>query len=160
LRKKSESLDKKDKLTRKERIDRGIFVRSSDIFALSSWQEITYLVLPRAIPFVLLLVLPLVLELSGNSYWAKVMIVLAILGIMAMSWDLLRMAGMFSLGQALFFGLGSYVAAGLSHYFHWPIYLTHPAGAIGGIIGTAFLMGTLKLRGIYFAMVTWLFPCS
>lgn len=152
-------MDKNNKLIRKERIDRGIFVRSADIFALSSWQEITYLVLPRAIPFALLLVLPLVLQLSGNSYWAKVMVVLAIMGIMAMSWDLLRMAGMFSLGQSLFFGLGSYVAAALNHYFHWPIYLTIPAGAIGGaLLGTAFLMGTLKLRGIYFAMVTLAFP--
>lgn len=144
---------------RKERIDRGIYARSADIFAVSSWQEMTYLLLPRAVPVILLLAMPLILELTGNTYWAKVMVVLAILGIMAMSWDLLRIAGMFSLGQALFFGLGSYVSAALNHYFHWPIFLTIPVGTLGGaLLGTVLLIGTLKLRGIYFAMVTLAFP--
>ncbi|MGD8724236.1 MAG: hypothetical protein PVG00_09920, partial [Desulfobacterales bacterium] len=46
---------------RKERIDRGIKARSSDIFALSSWREMLYLAAPRLIPIVGCLVLPLVL---------------------------------------------------------------------------------------------------
>jgi branched-chain amino acid transport system permease protein len=59
----------------------------------------------------------------------------------------------------LFFGLGSYVAASLNHYLQLPIYLTIPLGAVGGaILGTVLLLGTLKLRGIYFAMVTLAFP--
>ena len=149
----------KAKQYRRERIDRGIHARSADIFALSSWHEITYLLLPRILPVAVLLALPLLLELSGNEYWAKVMVILAIMGMLAMSWDLLRTAGMFSLGQGLFFGLGSYVAAGLNHYFHWPIYLTIPIGTIcGAILGTVLLLGTLKLRGIYFAMITLAFP--
>lgn len=144
---------------RKERIDRGIHARSSDIFAVSSWREITYLLLPRIVPSLALLILPLILELSGNTYWAQVMVVLAIMGIMAISWDLLRITGMFSLGHALFFGLGSYVAAALNHYFQWPIYLTIPAGTLGGaLLGTILLTGTIKLRGIYFAMVTLALP--
>ncbi|MBM3148571.1 MAG: branched-chain amino acid ABC transporter permease [Chloroflexi bacterium] len=118
-----------------------------------------YLLLPRILPVVILLAMPLALELAGNEYWAKVMVILAIMGIMAMSWDLLRMAGMFSLGQGLFFGLGSYVAASLNHYLEWPIILTIPIGTIAGaILGTVLLLGTLKLRGIYFAMVTLAFP--
>lgn len=99
-------MDKESIKYRKERIDRGVFARSADIFAVSSWQEITYLLLPRVIPFLILLVLPIIFEFSGNSYWAKVIVVLAILGIMAMSWDLLRIVGMFSLGQAFFFRTG------------------------------------------------------
>jgi len=107
----------------------------------------------------ILLIMPLTLELTGNEYWAKVMVILAIMGIMAMSWDLLRMTGMFSLGQGMFFGLGSYVAASLNHYLQLPIYLTIPIGTIGGaILSTALLIGILKLRGIYFAMVTLAFP--
>jgi len=152
-------LEQGEKQFRKERIDRGIYARSMDIFAISSWQEIAYLLLPRIVPVILLLAMPLILELSGNTYWAKVMVVLAILGIMSMSWDLLRIAGMFSLGQALFFGLGSYISAAFNHYFHWPIFLTIPAGTLGGaLLGTVLLTGTLKLRGIYFAMVTLAFP--
>jgi len=144
---------------RRERIDRGIHVRSNDIFALSSWREIAYLALPRVLPMAALLIMPLILELAGNEYWAKVMVILAIMGIMAMSWDLLRMTGMFSLGQGLFFGLGSYVAASLNHYFQLPIYITIPIGTLGGaILSTVLLLGTLKLRGIYFAMITLAFP--
>ena len=44
---------------RKERIDRGIKVRTEGIYAVSSWQEVTYLVLPRLILIVGLLLLPL-----------------------------------------------------------------------------------------------------
>lgn len=148
-----------EKQYRRERIDRGINARSGDIFALSSWREMVYLVLPRVLPVIALLALPLIFQLGGSSYWAKVVVILAIMAILAMSWDLLRLAGMFSLGQGLFFGIGCYVAGSLSYYLHWPIYLTMPAGALGGaILGTSLLAGTLKLRGIYFAMVTLAFP--
>lgn len=149
----------KTKEYRRERIDRGINARSADIFALSSWREMTYLVLPRILPGILFLIMPLIFELTGNLYWAKVMVILAIMGILAMSWDLLRITGMFSLGQGLFFGLGGYIAGGLSYYFNLPIYLTIPAGTLGGaILGTILLLGTIKLRGIYFAMVTLALP--
>ena len=40
---------------RKERIDRGIKVRSGDIYALSSYREMLYLLAPRAIPVVFML---------------------------------------------------------------------------------------------------------
>ncbi|MBW2201753.1 MAG: branched-chain amino acid ABC transporter permease, partial [Deltaproteobacteria bacterium] len=59
---------------RKERIDRGIKVRSTDIFALSSWREMLYLALPRLLPVVGCLVLPLVL----GVYWQKVLLSVAV----------------------------------------------------------------------------------
>ena len=55
---------------RKERIDRGIKARSEDIFALSSYQEMIYLLVPRAIPvIVLLIVAPLL-----SPYWREIFI--------------------------------------------------------------------------------------
>lgn len=144
---------------RRERLDRGIKARSDDIFALSSWRELAYLMLPRVLAVVILLSMPLILQLGGSLYWAKVMIILAVIGILAIGWDFLRIGGMLSLGQALFFGLGCYITGSLNHYFEWPIYLTIPAGVLGGaILGTVFLMGTLRLRGIYFAMITLVLP--
>lgn len=144
---------------RLERLDRGIKSRSDDIFALSSWRELAYLALPRVLPFILLLCMPLILQLSGSLYWAKVMIILAIIGILAIGWDALRIGGMLSLGQAFFFGIGCYAAGSLNHYFNWPIYLSIPAGTLGGaILGTALLMGVIRLRGIYFAMITLALP--
>ena len=44
--------------------DRGIKVRSADIFALMSWQEMLYRAAPRLLPIVGCLVLPLVLEVA------------------------------------------------------------------------------------------------
>ena len=65
---------------RKERIDRGIKARTEDIFGLSTYREMMYLVLPRVLPVVLLLILPLVLP----TYWTKVMVVACIIAILAL----------------------------------------------------------------------------
>ena len=70
---------------RKERIDRGIKARASDIFALSSWREMLYLAAPRMIPIVGCLVLPLVLGI----YWQRVLLNVAVFALLAISWDIL-----------------------------------------------------------------------
>ena len=140
---------------RKERIDRGIKIRSEDIFALCSWREMFYLAAPRLIPILGFLVLPLVLSL----YWQKVLLSVAVFSLLAISWDILAQSSMVSLGQALFFGLGAYCAGILNHYLGWSPFLTIPlATLMGGALSTLFLMPVLRLRGIYFAMVTLIIP--
>ncbi len=140
---------------RKERIDRGIKARSEAIFALSSWREMFYLSAPRLIPIVGILVLPLVLSI----YWQKVILSVAVFALLAISWDILAQSGMISLGQALFFGVGSYCAGVLNHYWGWSPFITIPVAAIlGGILCTVFLLPVLRLRGIYFSMVTLIIP--
>ena len=140
---------------RKERIDRGIKVRSSDIFALTSWREMLYLSAPRLIPIVLCLVLPLLL----NVYWQKVILSVAVFALLAISWDILAQTGMVSLGQALFFGLGAYSAGALNHYLGWSPFVTIPlATLLGGLLSTLVLLPVLRLRGIYFSMVTLIIP--
>jgi branched-chain amino acid transport system permease protein len=89
---------------RRERIDRGIKARAGDVFALSSWREMLYLLAPRLIPILGFLLLPLVLD----PYWQKVLLSVAVVALLAISWDILAQSGMISLGQALFFGLGAY----------------------------------------------------
>jgi branched-chain amino acid transport system permease protein len=140
---------------RKERIDRGIKVRSSDIFALCSWREMTYLAFPRLLPIVGCLVLPLIL----SGYWQKVLLSVAIFALLAISWDILAQSSMVSLGQALFFGMGAYLAGVFNHYFGWSPFATIPlATVLGGIFCTILLLPVLRLRGIYFAMVTLIIP--
>jgi branched-chain amino acid transport system permease protein len=140
---------------RKERIDRGIKARSQDIFALSSWREMLYLAAPRLIPLAALLLLPLVL----GVYWQKVLLSTAVFGLLAISWDILAHTGMISLGQALFFGMGAYCAGVLNHNFGLSPFLTLPAATVlGGLISTALLLPVLRLRGIYFSMVTLILP--
>jgi len=140
---------------RKERIDRGIKVRSGDIFALCSWREMLYLAAPRLFPVVLCLVLPLML----GVYWQKVLLSVAVFALLAISWDILAQTGMISLGQALFFGLGAYFAGVLNHYFGLPPIVTLPvASLLGGLVSTLLLLPVLRLRGIYFSMVTLIIP--
>jgi branched-chain amino acid transport system permease protein len=140
---------------RKERIDRGIKARSSDIFALCSWREMAYLAFPRLLPIIGCLVLPLIL----SGYWQKVLLSVAVFALLAISWDILAQSGMVSLGQALFFGMGAYLAGVLNHYFGWLFFVTIPlATVLGGAFCTLFLLPVLRLRGIYFAMVTLIIP--
>jgi branched-chain amino acid transport system permease protein len=143
---------------RKERLDRGIKARCEDMFALSSYREILYLSLPRALPVIVLLSLPLLKGVVG-MYWEKVLVITCVVGLLALSWDLLASVGLISLGQALFFGAGAYFAGLLNQSLHLPPFLTIPLGALGGgFFCTLLLLPVLRLRGIYFAIVTLTLP--
>jgi branched-chain amino acid transport system permease protein len=140
---------------RRERIDRGIKVRSGDVFALSSWREMLYLAAPRLLPIVGLFVLSIAL----SQYWQRVLLSVSVFALLAISWDILAQSGMVSLGQALFFGTGAYLAGNMNHYFGWPPYVTLPLATIfGGLLCSLFLLPVLRLRGIYFSMVTLVLP--
>ena len=140
---------------RRERIDRGIKARAGDVFALCSWREMLYLLAPRLIPVVGFLGLPLVLD----DYWQRVLLSVAVFALLAISWDILSQSGMISLGQSLFFGLGAYCSGILNHYFGWHPLVALPAAALlGGLASTLFLLPVLRLRGVYFSMVTLIIP--
>jgi branched-chain amino acid transport system permease protein len=140
---------------RKERIDRGIKVRSESIFALTSWREMLYLASPRLLPLIGFLILPLLVDI----YWQKVLLSVAVFALLAISWDILAQTGMISLGQALFFGMGAYASGVMNHYWELSPFFTIPLAAlIGGISCTLILLPVLRLRGIYFSMVTLIIP--
>ena len=54
---------------RKERLDRGIKVRTEGLYALTSWREMFYLLLPRIVLIFGLLLSPFFLEM----YWQRVL---------------------------------------------------------------------------------------
>ena len=140
---------------RKKRLDRGIKVRADTIFAIASYKEILYLILPRALPVFGLLILPFVL----TDYWGKVLVYACVYGLLALSWDFLASCGLFSLGQAFFLGIGAYIAGALSYYFHWSPAITMPIATLGGgVLCAALLSPVVRLRGVYFAMVTLMLP--
>jgi len=143
---------------RRERLDRGIKARCNGIFALSSYREILYLLLPRAIPVVFLLILPLLKGVVG-LYWEKVLVITCIIAFLSLSWDLLASVGLVSLGQALFFGIGAYFVAFLDNTLGWPPLFTIPLATLTGAFFSAFLLSPIvRLRGIYFAMITLALP--
>jgi branched-chain amino acid transport system permease protein len=114
-----------------------------------------YLAVPRVLPAMVFMVLPLFLDL----YWQKVMLSMAVFALLTLSWDLLAQSGMVSLGQALFFGIGAYVSGIFNYYWGIPPLIAIPlASVIGGLICTLMLLPVLRLRGIYFSMVTLIIP--
>jgi len=64
-------------------------------------------------------------------------------------------AGLFSFGHAAFFGIGAYTAAILATRLGWPFVLTLPAAAVvAATVGAALAVPTLRLSGIFLALVT------
>ena len=142
---------------RKERIDRGIKVRSEGLYALMSWREMAYLIAPRFILIAGLLALPL---LMPGLYWQRVISIVCIYAIVALSFDFLaHYVGLVCLGGAFFIGTGGYIAGIFNAYFGFPPVVTIPLAAIaGGIFCTLLLLPCLPLRGVYFAIVTLMYP--
>jgi branched-chain amino acid transport system permease protein len=142
---------------RMERIDRGIKVRTAGIYALMSWRETAYLVAPRALLIGGLLLLPLVLP---GMYWKRLISLVCIYALIALTFDFLaHYVGLVSLGGAFFVGVGAYMSALLNTKLGLPpIVCLMGATLLGGALCTLMLLPCLPLRGVYFAIVTLMYP--
>ena len=144
--------------TRRERIDRGIKVRSDEIFVLASARDLAWVLLPRALAVAALLLFPL-LGARVGPYWQTVMINTMVIALLALSWDLLASVGLISLGQSLFFGLGGYVAGALDSFAGLgPLWSIPLATLLGAALATLVLYPLLRLRGVYFGLITFALP--
>jgi branched-chain amino acid transport system permease protein len=144
------------KARRKERLDRGIKVRTEEIYAVSSLREIAYLIMPRLVLILGLLIIPLVLP----RYWQSVICYMCIFALLALAFDFLaHFVGIICLGGALFIGVGGYIAGVSNSYFGLSPALTIPiATLLGAVISTLLLLPCLPLRGIYFAIISLMYP--
>ena len=142
---------------RLERIDRPVKVLTDDIYALSSIRNMLYVMLPRLVPTMVILLLPL---LVPGAYLERVLTLTAVYALLALSWDFIALStGLVSLGQALFFGIGAYLAGILNlHLGLPPLWTLALATILGATLCTALLVPCLPLRGIYFAMTTLVYP--
>lgn len=142
---------------RKERLDRGIKVRAEGIYAIASWSEAMYLAAPRLLLILGMFVTPLLLP---NQYHQRLISLLFITALLAISFDFLtNFVGLVCLGGAMFMGVGGYIAGGLNASLGWSPVLTIPIATFGGaFICTLLLFPCLPLRGIYFAIVTLVYP--
>lgn len=108
-----------------------------------------------ALALVVLVLLALLPWFITSSYWVLVAADVCVFAVFGLSYNLLLgQLGLFSLGHALFFGVAGYGVANL--FMHGSGLLV---GALVAIVGTAvlaFLIGSVTLRvpGIYFAIVT------
>jgi len=93
----------------------------------------------------------------GGSFFTRLGIEALLLGTVALSVDiLLGFAGLLSLGQAAYFGLGAYVSALL--YLHvtqsfWLVWLA----VVASVAIFSLLLGVVAIRakGVYFALITF-----
>jgi branched-chain amino acid transport system permease protein len=122
-----------------------------------SLRELSYLTLPRLVLIVGILILPLVMP---SMYWQRVISIVCIYSFLALSFDFLaHFVGLVSLGGAFFIGTGGYLAAILNTSFGLPPVLTIPISTLlGAVICTMLLLPCLPLRGVYFAIVTLMYP--
>ena len=142
---------------RKERLDRGVKVRSEGVYAIASWTEAMYLMAPRLFLLLAMFVVPLVMP---SIYHKRLICLLFIYGLLAISFDFLtNYVGLVCLGGALFMGVGGYIAGSLNALLGLPPVLTIIVATLGGAaICTILLLPCLPLRGIYFAIVTLVYP--
>jgi branched-chain amino acid transport system permease protein len=143
---------------RKERIDRGIKVRSDGVYAVASWREMSYLLLPRVVFIVGLLILPL--ALSVVPYWQRVVSMVCMYALLAISFDFLaNYVGLVSLGGGFYVGIGAYIAALCNTKLGLPPVCTIPiATVLGAAFCTLVFWPCLPLRGVYFAIVSLMYP--
>lgn len=144
---------------RRRRIDRGVKVRSESIYCVDSLKEILYLLAPRALLVLGVLALPL---LVPGLYWKKVLCIVGIYGLLAVSMDFLaNYVGLICLGTAFFVGVGGYVSGLLSVLFELPLWVTVPTATLfGGAFCTLAFLPCLRLRGVYFAVVSFVYPLA
>jgi len=147
-------LDKVER--RRERLDRGIKVRTEGLYALTSWREMFYLLAPRAVLILGLLLSPFFLEM----YWQRVLCQAGIYALLALGFDFLaEYVGLVCLGGAFFIGSGAYISGLLNAKMGWAPFLTIPIATLAGAaISTLVLLPCLRLRGIYFAIISFMFP--
>lgn len=106
--------------------------------------------------FTLLLIVPL---LTASPSALRIIILASIFAIFAGSWDLLAVTGQLSLGHALFFGITCYTSALINIHFGLPVWATIPLGSLFAVlVGMVAGIPTLRLRGLYLALVTLAFP--
>jgi branched-chain amino acid transport system permease protein len=122
-----------------------------------SWRELAYLIAPRLLLIGGLLLLPLVVP---GLYWLRVISIVCIYALLALSFDFLaHYVGLVSLGGAFFVGVGGYLTALLNTELGVsPLVSIPAAGVLGGVICTTLLLPCLPLRGVYFAIVTLMYP--
>lgn len=104
-----------------------------------------------------LIIAAALLPLTGNIFYVRLGIEAMLFGILALSVDiLLGVAGMLSLGQAAFFGLGAYVSALVLTQVGPSIWLAFGITiAVVGVFST--LIGAVAIRssGVYFTLITF-----
>jgi branched-chain amino acid transport system permease protein len=102
------------------------------------------------------LVLALLPAVVRSEYLLNIAVLAGIYVILTSSLNITNgYTGLFSFGHAAFYGIGAYTAAILATRAGWSFWLTLPAaGVVAAAFGAALALPTLRLSGIFLALVT------
>src|SRR5208283_283141 len=110
-------------------------------------------IIPAAVVLALLIIFPLVFH---QSFAIHVMILVFMFGMLGVAWNIMGgYAGMFSFGQAAFFGIGAYTSSYL-----WTAHGINPwiglvaGGCAAALVAAAIGYPCSDLRGHYFAIAS------
>jgi branched-chain amino acid transport system permease protein len=108
---------------------------------------------------ILLLIASLIAPLFVTEFYLTVLCEALVMSLLALSFNLLfGYMGQLSFGQAAFYGLGGYTVAMLVTKVHFNFWLSILAGVlVAGMIGLIVGYFCVRLRGIYFAVLTLAF---
>jgi len=110
-------------------------------------------IIPAAVVLALLIIFPLLVH---QSFAVHVMILVFMFGMLGVAWNIMGgYAGMFSFGQAAFFGIGAYTSSYLSiAYGINPWIGLIAGGCIAALVAAAIGYPCSNLRGHYFAIAS------
>lgn len=108
--------------------------------------------LPRLLVLAAFAALPLI---ETNSYWLHILSLGLIASILALGMQLLvGMAGLLSMGQGAFYGIGAYAAGLLGGALGLPFFLAVIAGGIVAALSSLVLVPIVRLKGASLAVAT------
>jgi ABC-type branched-subunit amino acid transport system permease subunit len=115
----------------------------------SLWQELR-------VGVVLAIIVAIAVPYLASAYWLKTFTGVVIIALCSLSVAVLyAQLGMVSLCQYALFGVGGWVTLRLYHGFHIPFELDLLAGGVAAaIFGVIFGLPALRMRGLYFALIT------
>jgi branched-chain amino acid transport system permease protein len=98
----------------------------------------------------------------GSRYAVFFCLLLFVYLAMSEMWNLLTgFSGLFSLGQPAFIGLGGYTVAVATHYFGFSAWTSLVLAGLFSVIFALFMsLFIFRVRGIYFGIITLIFPES
>ncbi|MBW1800919.1 MAG: branched-chain amino acid ABC transporter permease, partial [Deltaproteobacteria bacterium] len=110
----------------------------------------------------ILLVLAVFPWMGPPVYFISLLFTVFIYVTLAASWNIIGgFAGYLSFGHVAFFGIGAYATAIMTKAWHlsplWTILSSIPAGGISAMIAVIVGYPCLRLRGPYFAVITFCF---
>lgn len=108
---------------------------------------------------ILLIILSILAPAFLSEFYLTVLCEALVMSMLALSFNLLfGYMGQLSFGQAAFYGLGGYTVAMLVTKLHFNFWLSIVAGVlVAGLIGLIVGYFCVRLRGIYFAVLTLAF---